>query len=309
MNRFLRIFLWTIIPLFVVFNIITAFHAYKFTHFYNRIANDTTHVKKDVSVNDIFFGINYFKKPDSTVPDTSYETVYLTTEGLKLEGWMVKARDPKGTIAMFHGHGGNKSDILLEAQQFRRLGYNTFLLDFRAHGNSDGNTCTIGVKEADDVQLVYNYLKGIGEQHIILWGVSLGAASITRAVSIHHIKPDKIILELPFGSLLQAVEGRVKMMHLPAQPISSMLTFWGGVEHGFWAFSNRPSEYVKDIKCPVLLQFGELDNRVSREEDNDISKNIFAPKTVVMYSGAKHESLCKKDPEKWLTIISSFLRS
>ena len=259
-----------------------------------------------LSLKEILFGIRFVRKPDSILPDTSYETVYLTTEELKLQGWMIKVPNAKGTVAMFHGHGGNKSDILTEAKEFRKMGYNTFLLDFRAHGNSEGHTCTIGVKESDDVQLAYNYVKSTGEQHILLWGISLGAAS-TRAISVHHINPEKVILELPFGTLLQAVEGRVKMMHLPAQPLASMLTFWGGIEHGFWAFSDKPAEYVKDIRCPVLLQFAELDNRVSTAEENDINNNLTAPKKMVIYEGAGHESLCKKETKKWISEVSGFI--
>ena len=59
---------------------------------------------------------------------------------------------------------------------------------------------------------------------------------------------------MPFGSLPDAVKGRVKIMGLPQEPISTLLTFWGGVQNGFWAFNLKPSEYAKKIKCPVLLQ-------------------------------------------------------
>ena len=86
-----------------------------------------------------------------------------------------------------------------------KLGYNVFLIDFRAHGNSEGNTCTIGFDEAEDVRIVYDHIKAGGEKNIVLWGVSLGAATITRAVSKYGCKPEKIILELPFGSIEEAV--------------------------------------------------------------------------------------------------------
>ena len=307
MKKILKILLWIIIPLFIFLNIVTAFHAYKFTHYYDPLPGDQGNKKQSLSIKEILLGIEFRRKPDTVLPDTIYETVYLTTEKLKLQGWMIKVPDPKGTVVMFHGHGGNKSDILPESQNFRKMGYNTFLLDFRAHGNSDGHTCTIGVKEADDVQLAYNFIKDRGEKHIFLWGISLGAASISRAISVHHISPEKIILELPFGSLLQAVQGRVRMMHLPEQPLASMLTFWGGLELGFWAFDNRPSEYVKDIHCPVLLQFAALDNRVSKPEESDIYNNITAPKKMVMYDSAGHESLCKKSPSIWFSEVRNFL--
>ena len=307
MKKVLKFLLWIIIPLFILLNIVTAFHAYKFTHYYDPILRVSIKTKPGISLREVFFGIDFTRKPDAVLPDTIFETAYLTTEGLKLQGWMIRTTNAKGTVAMFHGHGGNKSDILPEAREFRRMGYNTFLLDFRAHGNSEGHTCTIGFKESEDVQLAYNFVKGTGEQHIFLWGVSLGAASISRAISAYHINPEKVILELPFGSLLQAVEARVRMMHLPEQPLASMLTFWGGLEHGFWAFNNCPAEYVKDIRCPVLLQFAELDNRVSKEEENQIFNHVTAPKKMVMYEGAGHESLCKKATGKWITEVNTFM--
>ncbi len=70
----------------------------------------------------------------------------------------------------------------------------------------------------------------------MLWGISLGAATITRAVYEYDCKPEKIILELPFGSIEQAVQARLRMMHLPEEPLATLLTFWGGIENGFWAF-------------------------------------------------------------------------
>ena len=307
MKRVFKILLWVVIPLFVLLNVILAFHAYKFTHYYDPEASESLHNNKSISLKEILFGMHFTRKPDGILPDTSYETVYLSENGLKLQGWMIRVANPKGTFAMFHGHGGNKSDILEEAKQFRRLGYNTFLIDFRAHGNSEGHTCTIGFKEADDVELAYKFIKNAGEAHIYLWGISLGAAAITRAISIDHLQPEKVILELPFGSLLQAVKGRVRLMHLPEQPTATMLTFWGGLENGFWAFSIRPSEYVKDIHCPVLLEFAALDKRVSLSEANEIYNNISAPKKMVIYELAGHESLCKKEPVKWSNEISEFM--
>lgn len=70
------------------------------------------------------------------------------------------------------------------------------------------------------------------------------------------MQPSKIILEMPFGSLNNAVKGRVRTMGLPEQPISTLLCFWGGAEQGFWAFNHNPYEYAQKITCPTLLQWG-----------------------------------------------------
>ena len=94
---------------------------------------------------------------------------------------------------MFHGHGGNKSGVLKEAEAFDSMGYRVFLVDFRAHGNSQGNICTIGFSETNDVLIAYNYIKQKYNEDIILWGISMGAATILKAVDEYNLKPIKII--------------------------------------------------------------------------------------------------------------------
>jgi len=312
MKRFLKITLRVVIALFVLLNVITAFHAYKFTHFYN--AGEVT-IKKpeDKSgwdkTKEILFGIKAVKKENTVVPDSTFKIVTLTTKsGLKLQGWYIAVDSAKGTVALFHGHGGTKSGVFKESEEFRKMHYNTFLLDFRAHGGSEGNTCTVGYNEAEDVKLAYDLIKEKGEKNIILWGISMGAATITKAMHDYPLQPNKLILEMPFGSILGAAEGRIKMMGLPGEPLAALVTFWGGVEHGFWAFKMKPTEFVKKINCPVLVQWGRNDPRVSKQEIDEIFENIPSSKKLVVYDSSGHESLCKKETAKWKTEVSAFLQ-
>ena len=311
MKRTLKFLLRTLLVLFVLINVIVAFHAYKFTHFYN---NGEINIKKQEDktgwdkTQEILFGINAQKKKNEA-PDTSYQTVFLVTkDSLKLEAWYISVVNAKGTVCLFHGHGGSKGGVNKEAESFRNMGYNTFQLDFRAHGNSEGNTCTIGYNESEDVKLAYDYITGKGEKNIVLWGISMGASTITKAIFDYNLQPSKIILEMPFGTISDAVEGRLKIMGLPAQPIGTLLTFWGGVEHGFWAFSMKPEEFAKKINCPTLLQWGKNDPRVGRMEEDILFGNIAVHnKKFVIYDSCMHESLCKKETIKWNTEVSAFL--
>jgi alpha-beta hydrolase superfamily lysophospholipase len=312
MKRLIKILLCTLLFVFILINIITAFHAYKFTHFYN--AGEII-VKQQQNgwdkTGDILFGIDVPKKPNTITADSTFETIYLTTkDGIKLQGWYLKTADSvKGTIVMFHGHGSNKSGIILESEAFRKMGYNTLLIDFRAHGGSGGHTTTIGYYEAEDVDLAYKFIKNKGEKNIVLWGISMGAAAISKAISDDTLQPSKIILEMPYGSIVKAAEGRIKMMHLPPEPLATLITFWGGAEHGFWAFNMKPTEFVKKINCPVLLQWGKKDPRVTRGEIDLIYANITAPKKLVVYASAAHESLCKKENTKWVSEVQNFLKN
>ncbi len=311
MKKFVKLVFKCLLGIFLLLNIMVIFHAYKLTHFYDRssVAVLPERQKSGWSkASDIFMGAKAFK-PQNLAPDTIVQNIILTSSnGLKLAAWQLPATNAKGTIAMFHGHGSKKSALLTEAAVFRKLGYHTFLLDFRAHGNSEGNTCTIGYEEAEDVKLAYDYLKKNGEKNIVLYGVSLGAATITKAINDYELQPSKVILEMPFGSLYDAVKGRLKMMHLPPQPLAPMLTFWGGSMHGFWAFNLEPSEYAKKIQCPVLLQWGKQDPRVSQEETELIYNNISSNKKMVVYENSGHESFCKKETTKWTNEVTAFLQ-
>ena len=310
MNKLAKLLLKCLLSIFLLLNVMVIFHAYKLTHFYDRSAVAMVpNASKTgwMKAQDIFMGAKALKS-QNLIPDTIVQAVSLSTSSnLKLAAWYMPAAAAKGTVAMFHGHGSKKYALLAEAAGFRKLGYNTLLVDFRAHGNSEGNTCTIGYKEAEDVQLAYEYLQEKGEKNIVLYGVSLGAATITKAINDYGLQPSKVILEMPFSSLYNAVKGRLKMMNLPAEPLASMLTFWGGTMHGFMAFNLEPAAYAKKIKCPVLLQWGQLDPRVSQAETELIFNNISSRKKMVVYENSGHESFCKKETSKWTNEVTAFL--
>jgi len=128
-------------------------------------------------------------------------------------------------------------------------------------------------------------------------------------VDHYSIKPEKVILEMPFATLLDGVKGRLRMMHVPEQPMSSLLAFWGGVEQGFWAFDHRPVDYASKLNCPVLLQWGINDPRVTQAETNAIFKNLAShDKQMMVYARSGHQSLCKNEQEKWLSTVGAFLK-
>ena len=309
---------FTVLVLFVLLNIMSAFHAYKFTHFYS----DAPPIKKPEQMgfgekaSAIFFGVQY---PKSKVVDyllIPHETLVLKTEdSLKLSAWLIKENITtsssfvhKGTIIMFHGHGSSKSGMIREANAFYRMGYEVLMVDFRAHGNSDGNMCSIGYYESKDVKAAYDFVKNRGEKNIVLWGVSLGASSIIKSIQDYTLTPNKVILEMPFGSLSNAIKGRLKIMGLPVQPMATLLGVWGGVELGLNAFNHNPGEYAKKITAPVLLQWGKQDPRVTEAETDSIFANISSKqKQLVKYENCGHVSLCKNENTKWLATVGAFL--
>ncbi len=259
----------------------------------------------------ILFGIDGYKRPEPEQPNQAFQTVNIETEdGIQLDCWDIPKDSSKGTIIMFHGHGSNKGALQSEMEAFHNMGFRVFMADFRAHGKSSGNTTTIGMKESMDVKAVYDYVVLKGEKNIILWGISLGSSTVANAMHTYTtIQPAKIILEMPFGSLPEAVESRLKIMGLPAQPLSTMLTFWGGVINGRWAFNMQPAAFAKEIKCPAIILWGRKDNRVRESEVDQMFANFpNANKQIVKFDSSGHQSLCFNEHEKWMKNVEAFLK-
>lgn len=271
----------------------------------------------------IFIGNRIPKTLEDSIPAAPHTDVTInTTDNLKLAAWSIpcighwedtlsnaKPANHQGTVIMYHGHGDCRSKLLPAANEFLKMGYDVFMLDFRAHGNSEGEQCMVGIKESADVRAAYDYVKKTGEKNIVLFGVSMGAAAVTKAMNDYNdLQPKKIILEMPFATMLDATKGKLKTMGLPTE-LGPLLTFWGGTLNGKWAFSHKPYEFAEKITCPVLLQWGANDARVSEKETNEIFTHLATTnKKLVVYETAGHENLYKKEPAKWLINVSTFLK-
>jgi uncharacterized protein len=307
--KWLKRFGYTVLALFVVLNVIVIFHAWQFTHFYPDAPKiDLKRLSIAQKIKMVFMGYEFPKSKVELRPNEPFETVAFTVDdGVKISGWLIRTDSSKKAAILFHGHGSQKGSLLDQAAYLRRLGYSTLLLDFRAHGESDGTTCTVGFNETEEVTAAFQLMKEKGFEKIVLFGSSMGAAAVIKAVHENNLAVDKLILEMPFGSLPDAVQGRMRIMGLPGSPLGQMLTFWGGVEHGYWAFSYSPCDYAVDLKMPVLLQWGDQDPRVQRHETECIYNNLAGDKKLVVYEGAGHQSLYRFDAQKWEGAVSSFL--
>lgn len=315
-NRFKKIFRWIIrVVIFqlILINISAAFHAYRITHYYNddRVRNlPTSSGTFFLRTWRLMVGRKFSKSQIVYYPPGPYDSVQLFTSSKnKIDGWWMKADSAIGTVILFHGLSSNKGFALNEANEFLAMGYNTLLIDFRAHGQSGGIACTIGMKEAEEVKLAYDYVKSKGEKNIILWGMSMGAVSITRAVYDYNILPQKIILEMPFERLQDHIRARARVFGFPNEPFGFFVTFWTGLEQGYWGFGHQTTKYVRQISCPVLLQWGAKDEYVLKKETENIFKNISSKKTLIEYPEAGHVSLLNADTEKWRNAVAGFLKN
>ncbi len=307
-NKWFRI-LWSFLVAFALLNVVAAFHAYKFTHFSNghiEKTKDPTSLGTVEKISILVFGVSNPRPENTVVPLREFETIQLQSNK-SIECWHFRIKNSKGTVVLFHGYGGEKSAMLDKSDVFLNLGYNTLLVDFMGSGGSEGNQTTVGYQEAQQVITCYDYLKKTGETKTYLFGTSMGAVAILKAIHDSKIEPNGIILECPFGSMYQTVCARFNTMKAPSFPMAGLLVFWGGVQNGFWAFDHNPTAYAKQVNCPSLLLFGARDEKVSRAEIEEIFQNLEGDKNLKIYPEAGHENYLAKYRAKWTQDVLTFL--
>lgn len=306
--------LWILLAQLILINISAAFYAYKLTHLYTPTEETWTKpVSKNIFAKTwrLFAGPKFYKQVLNDSPGFAFSTIVLKTKNnISIEAWYGKSDSiAKGTVILFHGLMGHKGLVLNEANAFREFGFNVMLVDVRDHGNSGGTVTTLGYDESEEVKLAYDHIVQTGEKNIFLWGPSLGAVEVIKAVSDYQLKPSGIIIEMPFLSLQTHLKGRARILGFPEQPFGFLTSFWIGIEQGFNGLGFKTTKYAKDITCPVLMQYGEKDELVLPYEADAIYKAVAATdKKLVKYEEAGHESFLRNDPATWKREVEMFLK-
>lgn len=177
----------------------------------------------------------------------------ITTDNIKLHGWLIPHDKVKNTVLFFHGNAGNISHRLESIEIFHRLGLNVFIIDYRGYGQSEGKTTEQGTYQ--DAEAAWKYLhdvQGISGQQIIIFGRSLGASIAARLASKHA--PAALIIESGFTSV-PAMGQRL----YPFLPI-----------HWVTHFKYDTRQYVKRISCPVMVAHSKNDEIIPYDEGREI---------------------------------------
>ena len=228
--------------------------------------------------------------------------------GVTLGAWYSRRGPDAPLVILFHGYSAEKGSLLLEAKAFLDQGASVLLVDFRGSGESSEAYTTIGYREADDVAAAFRFARvTLGHARIVLYGQSMGAAAILRAACVNGVRPDAIIAEAVFDSLLRTVRHRFSAMGLPSFPCAELLVFWGGVQTGFNGFRDSPVDCARSLTCPSLFMHGTEDPRARIEDGHRVYEAACGPKQFHAFRSAGHESYVSRFPEEWKATVSAFM--
>lgn len=308
-KKWIKRILYTGLFFFVLVNCVAFIHARKFTHFVEGVdvrPSSTGNTPAQVAKT-LLLGVDMPRPKNDVEPQVPFKEIWLTNENGNISSWWIEQDSAKGIIILSHGYGACKSKMLPVANAFIGMGYSTFIFDSTGSGDSEGNHCTIGYKEAKDLKTVYNHVKDNYKGDIYTFGSSMGAALTLKSIAEEGIDPKGVILHCPFGSMEDAVKGKFRNMGVPFWGLGHLLVFWGGAQNGFNGFKYKPSEYAKNVRIPTLLIWGAKDLRVTKAETELIYENLAGEKELIILENAAHSGLISSEPTKWRASVRNFL--
>lgn len=222
------------------------------------------------------------------------------SDGMRLEAWWVPTDGPpRGRALLFHGYGGSKDELLEIAAWWHERDWAVGLVDFRGAGGSAGRQTTLGWEESLDVLALHAEATQRGEEPIVLYGFSMGAAAIAGAVGRHGLRPDGVVLEGCFGTMAGTVRNRFALLGLPATPLAELLVFWGGVAAGFDGFALRPVDDVRDSLVPMLVLQGADDRRAPPADGSQLATSAGSSAELVVLPRTGHQPGLSSRPPEW----------
>lgn len=295
-------------------NLIAYLHAHRMLHFTPN-GNRTQQPERlswRQKAKILFTGITVPRPANTSTPagwDLPYQVHHFPVNpSIELEAWHIPHLNSKGLILLFHGYASAKSSMLPEAKALHEAGFATFLVDFRGSGGSNRSETGLGFSEAEEVAQAFEYALTLAAgRPVILYGRSMGGAAVLRAIAIHHIQPDGVILEAVFDKLLTTVQNRFRCMRLPSFPAAHLLVFWGSIQQGYPGFRHNPVEYAACVQCPTLVLHGTDDLRATIAEGRAVFQRLNGKKSFQAFTSVGHEAYLAANPDQWLSAVSQFL--
>ena len=231
------------------------------------------------------------------VPEVNYQTAEIrfpSNDGFDLCALLMTPEKTNGHIIVIcHGLAHDKRSGVRFVQYLLREGYTLLAIDFRNHGDSEGDVTTYGYFEKRDLHAAIQYLrKTFGSApRIGVLGASMGA-SIALQAAAETDELSALVLDSPFASLKTITyEWADQKTHMPR------LLLHVPMHLGYFLYELytncrvleiEPVEKVKKLSCPIFLIHGAKDDKIPAHHSREIFENATGEKELWIAKDAGH---------------------
>ena len=252
-----------------------------------------------------------------------FEFTFPSRDGLQLHGWFIPAEGSsvrsldaadwsdgsRGTVVFGHGRFGSKDPDLKYVAWLRRAGYNVFMFDFRAHGQSEGEYSTFGYLERLDLLGAADFLRERGIERVGVLGFSLGGAvGIATAGADESIAA--VVCDGGYATLRRVViEGSVERGYpRPLAVLLAPLVVWAASRRtGLDLAGAEPIHWVSKISPrAVFFIHGEGDPYIPIRDVRRMHALAGEPKELWLVPEAGHRTVDEARPDEYRERVLAF---
>lgn len=243
-----------------------------------------------------------------TVP---YKEHYITSyDKMILHGISVK-NITNDWVIIVHGYDSEARNMACYAENFYKMGYSVFMPDQRGFGLSEGNDTSMGHKEQFDILRWVDYLNKNEAENIILFGVSMGAATVMLASGNNLPANVKAVIEdCGYTSVFEEFRYNLKrMFKLPEFPFLYIADIITIIRNG-WSLKKNASckAAVSKSKIPILFIHGSADEFVPFYMQDELYECAECTKEKLVIYGAGHAESHLTDKELYWNKITEFIK-
>ena len=238
-----------------------------------------------------------------------------SSDRLRLTGVYIKG-SREATIILLHGYGRSKEQLLPQANFLNKAGYNIFMFDFRASGESEGRYITFGRKEVRDLVGAVKYLKkrsDVDMSKVGLLGFSMGGAvALMKSGDLPEIKAIAVSSSYAQFKTVIWCNFQQYLRGIPFFPIGYFTLWIIKYRTGCYLPTIAPVKYVHKLKArPLMIMHSAHDNRVPIEDAMEFYRKAPWLKEFWLVRNANHDDVytITKDQyeEKILAFFNKYL--
>ncbi len=260
-------------------------------------------------------GSGPFAEPAPVVGTVCPESIRLKTcDDQQIGGWLARGDADKPCVLRLHGVNASRGQMLPVMLWLAESRFTVLAISFRAHGDSTGEVNDVGWSARHDVVAAVDFLwKEFPRRPVFIVGRSMGAAAAIFAAEELKTEVAGYFLEQPYKDLKSAVWNRLQN-HLP--PVLDWVAYRG---MRLWAPAFlpvdsdqiSPYEHIAAIppSVPVVIITGSADRDARPDEVKAVASRVRSGAKLVVFEGAGHEDLERRDPQLYRASLMELLRS
>ena len=222
--------------------------------------------------------------------DLPYEDLYFTAaDGVRVNGWFVRANNPVGHILFAHGNAGNIGDRTPILALLAAAGFDVLVFDYRGFGRSEGRPSEAGCYlDARAARAALLERPGVASDRIFYLGKSLGGGVVIELAT--EFAPAGLIVMSSFTGLREAACEIYPFLPKPLVPD---------------AFPSL--RRIRTLRTPTLIMHGDADELLPVRMGRALHDAASDPTTLQIYPGAGHNDLVTTPG--WAATVSAWARA